>query len=190
MALGWLGQYSLGQLLIGGAAVATVAFFSIAVFSPESFDPEPDWGVSDGCLGGLEHNDVGIELHYHPDLKITVDGQQLQIAANTGIDQTGCREGMRWIHVHNSAESGFTTLHIETPSKMNVPVGSFFEIWGREGGPAMTDDREFDVNRNGVSDWEEYDIAMTVNGDDNTVYESYVMEDLDEIHISFTSKSS
>jgi len=185
-----LKSMSIEQWLFAGAAATTVVFFLVAVFSPSSFDPDPDWGVSDGCIGGLEHQDAGIAFHYHPSLKVTVDGQQLQIQGNTGIDQTGCREGMRWIHVHNSADSGFTTLHIETPERLNVPLGSFFEIWGREGGPGLTDDRNFDIDGNDVSDWDEYEIAMLVNGDENTNFESFVMEDLDQIELTFTSKSS
>ena len=46
----------------------------------------------------------------------------------------------------------------------------------------------FDINRNGVSDWDEYEITMLVNGDENTKYESFVMEDLDQIALTFTSK--
>ncbi len=92
--------------------------------------------------------------------------------------------------MHNSADSGFTTLHIETPERLNVPLGSFFEIWGREGGPGLTDDRNFDIDGNDVSDWDEYEIAMLVNGDENTNFESFVMEDLDQIELTFTSKSS
>jgi hypothetical protein len=117
-----------------------------------------------------------------------VDGQQYPIPQDTGIDQTGCREGMRWIHVHDSSQSGFTTLHIETPDRINVPLGSFFEIWQRDGGPGLTDDRNFDINRNGISDWDEYEITMLVNGDENTKYESFVMEDLAQIELTFTSK--
>ena len=97
---------------------------------------------------------------------------------------------MRWVHVHDSSETGFTKLHIETPDKMNVPLGSFFEIWDREGGPKLTgpDDRKFDIDRNGVSDWEEYDISMTVNGDSNDKFEEYIMEDSDDIELIFVSK--
>ena len=179
---------SIEQWLLAGAAVTTVAFFAVAIYSPSSFDPDPDWGVSDGCIGGLEHQDAGISFHYHPSLKVTMDGQQLQIQGDTGIDQTGCREGMRWIHVHEASQSGFTTLHIETPDRLNVPLGSFFEIWQRDGGAGLTDDRNFDINRNGVSDWDEYEITMLVNGDENTKYESFVMEDLAQIELTFTSK--
>ena len=54
----------------------------------------------------------------------------------------------------------------------------------------MTDDRNFDIDGNDVSDWDEYEIAMLVNGDENTNFESFVMEDLDQIELTFTSKSS
>ena len=178
------------QWLISIAAVFTIGFFAVAVYQPEVFDPDPDWDVSDGCLGGLDHADVGISEHYHPNLKVIVDGQQIPIEPNTGIDQVGCREGMRWIHVHDASDSGFTKLHIETPSKMNVPLGAFFEIWDRQGGPKLMgpDDKTFDVNRNGVSDREEFDISLTVNGESNDKFEEYIMEDYDDIELIFVSK--
>jgi len=95
---------------------------------------------------------------------------------------------MRWIHVHDSSETGFTKLHIETHDKMNVPLGAFFEIWEREGGPSLDDDRNFDIDRSGISDWEEYDISMTVNGEPNDKFEEYIMLDYDDIELIFISK--
>ena len=70
---------SFEQWLISIAAFGTVAFFAVALFQPGVFDPEPDWDVSDGCLGGLDHADVGISEHYHPSLRVIVDGQQLSL---------------------------------------------------------------------------------------------------------------
>jgi len=174
-------------LFIGGA-IATTIFFGAVLFQPGAFVPGPDWEVSDGCLGGLEHENVGISEHYHPYLRISIDGEQIQIPPQTGIDQTGCREGMRWVHVHESSETGLTKLHIETPTKMNVPLGSFFEIWEREGGAGLTPQKQFDVDRNGISDWEEYDISLRVDGSQNEDFETYIMEDGDEIVLTFTSK--
>ena len=71
---------------------------------------------------------------------------------------------------------------------MNVPLGAFFEIWEREGGPALTDDREFDINRNGIPDWDEFVISMKVDGETNEKFEEYIMEDYDNIELIFTSK--
>ena len=64
------------RVLLIGAAVATVAFVVVALWQPEALEASPDWEVSDGCLGGLDHADVGISEHYHPNLKVIVDGQQ------------------------------------------------------------------------------------------------------------------
>ena len=49
------------------------------------------------------------------------------------------------------------------------------------------DDRKFDIDRSGVSDWEEYDISMTVNGDSNDKFEEYVMQDHDDIELILVS---
>ena len=45
-----------------------------------------------------------------------------------------------------------------------------------------------DSNRNGVSDWEEFDISLTVNGESNDKFEEYIMEDYDDIELIFVSK--
>ena len=50
------------------------------------------------------------------------------------------------------------------------------------------DDRKFDINRNGVSDWDEFDISLTVNGESNDKFEEYIMEDYDEIELILVSK--
>lgn len=176
------------QWLISAAVAITVSFLAVATIQPEMFEPGPDWDVSDGCLGGLDHQDVGISYHYHPNLRVVIDGQQIPIDPNTGIDQSGCREGMRWIHVHDASDTGFTKLHIETPDKKNVPLGAFFEIWEREQGPALNDDKKFDIDRSGLSDWEEYDIIMNVNGESNDKFEKYIMLDSDDIELILNSK--
>ena len=185
-----LASMSTEMWLAAGGGLATLSFLLVAVLQPSIFDPDPEWQASDGCIGGLEHTtEAGVKEHYHPNLKITIDGEYVPIPPNTGIDQVGCREGMRWIHVHNAGENGQSTrLHIETPSKMNVPLGAFFEVWSREGGPSLTEEKKFDINSNGISDWEEFDISMTVNGDENNRFEDFVMEDLDDIELVFISK--
>ena len=186
-----LATMSTEMWLAAGGGLATLSFLLVAVLQPSIFDPDPEWQASDGCIGGLEHTtEAGVKEHYHPNLKITIDGEYVPIPPNTGIDQAGCREGMRWIHVHDSSETGFTKLHIETPSKMNVPLGAFFEVWERHGGnsPALTEDRKFDIDSNGVSDWEDYEITMKVNGQQNSKFEKYVMEDSDDIELTLTSK--
>ena len=74
---------------------------------------------------------------------------------------------------------------------MNVALGAFFEICDREGGPKLLgpDDRKFDIDRSGVSDWEEYDISMNVNGESSDKFETYIMNDNDQIELILTSKS-
>ena len=49
-----LGKMTTEKWLLAGAAVATIAFLAVAVLQPSLFDAEPDWGVSEGCIGGQE----------------------------------------------------------------------------------------------------------------------------------------
>ena len=139
-----LGEMTTEKWLLGGAAVATIAFLAVAVLQPSLFDAEPDWGVSEGCIGGQTSHtageDIGIKFHYHPNLKVIVDGQQLSIDPNTGIDQMGCRGDalgpctllLRY-RFHNST--------YRDPIKNECPTRCLFRDMG-EGGGACLDRRQ------------------------------------------------
>ena len=155
-----------------GAGVMTAAFVAVVVFSPNTLTDEPaDWEIVDVCLAG--HNDI--VAHDHATLRIFIDGSEVAIPANVGIDDSCC-DGMRGIHTH--AETG--KLHIETPTAMNAPVGAFFEIWGET----------FDENQilNRVAD-EDSEVVMYVNGELSDKYQNQVIHDNDIIEIHYRDRS-
>ncbi|MCH2268027.1 hypothetical protein [Candidatus Thalassarchaeum betae] len=156
--------------LMVGAAVMTAAFFAVVVFSPNALVDE-DWEIVDVCLAG--HNEL--VSHEHATLRIFLDGSEVAIAAEIGIDDASC-DGLRGIHTHD----GTGKLHIETPRTMEAPVGAFFDIWGET----------FNENQilNSVAD-EDSEVVMYVNGELNDEYGSYAMKNNDVIEIHYRDKS-
>lgn len=67
---------------------------------------------------------AGTALHIHPQLAIVVDGQQIPVAANVGINPAG--QTMAALHTHDA--SG--TIHVESPLVRGYDLGEFFDVWG------------------------------------------------------------
>ena len=105
----------------------------------------------------VQHTRVG--MHVHPRLKIFIKNEELKIPVNIGVSST-C---MSPIHTHD--DTG--TLHLEFPSKQDMPLGDFFKIW------------EKPINEFGTNP------KMKVNGQENTELENYVMRDGDQIELFF-----
>ena len=85
----------------------TAAFVAVVVFAPSTLTDEPaDWEIVDVCLGS-EHSSNPIVAHYHATLRIFLDGSEVSIASDIGINDSEC-DGMRGIHTHD--ETG--RLHI------------------------------------------------------------------------------
>ena len=159
------GTVKMESMLLLGAGLMTAAFVAVVLFSPSTLTEEPaDWEIVDVCLAG--HSEI---------VSIFIDGSEVAIAANIGIDDSEC-DGMRGIHTHD--ETG--KLHIETPTPMNAPVGAFFEIWGET----------FNENQilNQVAD-EDSEVVMYVNGELNDEYQNSVIHNNDVIEIYYRDKS-
>jgi hypothetical protein len=112
-------------------------------------------------------------LHWHPAIEIFVRGERVSIPANIGIGaryagmptfDTSMR--MTAIHTHDDVP----VIHLEFPSIVredDIALGTFFRVWGKEL-------RSFGSN-----------MRMTVNGVENTEYESYIMRDGDKIELHY-----
>lgn len=62
-------------------------------------------------------------VHVHPHLVVFKDGQQVTVPAGIGIDPLG-----RFISpLHTHAAAG--TVHIESPSTVDITLGQFFTEW-------------------------------------------------------------
>ena len=82
---------------------------------------------------------------------------------------------MKGIHTHDDTGK----LHIETPSPMPAPLGAFFEIWGE----SFSDEG---IMGNNADD--EHEVVLTINGEVNSLYEEYLMQDGDIIEIEYGLK--
>lgn len=74
---------------------------------------------------GLDMGPMGAAEHYHPHLRIVIDGADVQVAPNIGVDPaTGA---MSAVHTHD----GDGTIHIEAGTEGEVfTLGQLFLQWG------------------------------------------------------------
>lgn len=113
----------------------------------------------------MQSNDPSIVarsgLHWHPTLEIYVRGEKIAIPENVGLD--GAHKP---VHTHDD----LPVIHLEFSGVTrtdDVMLGEFFRNWGK-------DMRSFGAN-----------MRMTVNGQENTDYENYVMRDGDTIELHY-----
>ncbi|MBP50605.1 MAG: hypothetical protein CMA68_00775 [Euryarchaeota archaeon] len=154
-----------------GVAGVMTAVFLVLLLAPSGNVPEAEeWEITTVCLEGHD----GLVTHTHVSLSIEIDGEQYPVGPNVGISDSTC-QGMRGIHTHD--DSG--TLHIETPSPMDAPLGAFFQIWGKEFSDSQVIDSMVDENT---------EIVMYVNGESSDQFGSYSMQDGDIIEIVYRDK--
>ena len=102
-------------------------------------------------------------FHWHPELAIYVKGEKLEIPENIGIGAVH-----QPIHTHDDNSQGVVHMEFQgLARKQDVTLGQFFKNWGK-------DMRSFGAN-----------MKMTVNGEENTEYENYIMGDKDKIELRY-----
>lgn len=102
-------------------------------------------------------------FHWHPELTIYVKGERQEIPPNIGIGSVH-----QSIHTHDDSSQG--VIHMEFQGlvrKQDTTLGKFFKSWGK-------DMRSFGTN-----------IKMTINEQENSEYENYVMQDKDKIELRY-----
>ena len=100
-------------------------------------------------------------LHWHPELAIFVKGEKQEIPANLGIGAVH-----NPMHTHDS--SGIIHLEFQgVVRKDDMKLGRFFEVWGK-------DFMEFGSS-----------VKMTVNGEEDTKLQNYIMKDGDKIELRY-----
>lgn len=132
-----------------------------------------NWATNRVALENLDEADVVSTngLHYHSVLSILIDGESQPIPSNVGL--VGGHSPM---HTHELDG----TVHMEfergVVTKDDLRLSSFFKIWGKKFNSQEILDKS-------VSD--EGTITMSVNGEDNTEFENYVMQEGDKIEIKY-----
>jgi hypothetical protein len=110
-------------------------------------------------------------IHWHPILKVIVDGKQIEIPEGIGLGSVH-----QPIHTHDNA--GIIHMEIDRPRADLMVLGAFFKIW----------DKTF--NKDCIFEYctDKGTLKMTVNEKENNEFENYPMKDGDQIVIEYTSK--
>lgn len=110
-----------------GTAVATPTFDGTPTPDDSSMPPWPaptDVSVR-VAAAGLDLGPMGTAEHYHPKLRIIIDGAEVPVPPNIGVDPT--TGAMSALHTHE----GDGTIHIEADSVGEVfTLGQLFTQWG------------------------------------------------------------
>lgn len=87
--------------------------------------PAPTDVPARAASAGLDLGPMGTAEHYHPHVRIIVDGAEVPVASNIGVDPaTGA---MSALHTHD----GDGTIHIEADTEGEVfTLGQLFVQWG------------------------------------------------------------
>ncbi len=112
--------------------------------------------------------------HYHAQVQIYVNGQQVQLPANIGEGDSGpC---IQPLHVH--AKSPDTSvIHIESPQARTYTLGDFFKVWAATpniGGPTPVVFNQKQIFSYNVGNG--FELRVYVNGQESSVYDSLVLQ--------------
>lgn len=100
-------------------------------------------------------------LHWHPELKIFVEGEEIAIPENVGLGAVH-----NPVHTHED----LPLIHLEFDGlvrESDIMLGKFFEVWQK-------DFMEFGST-----------VVMTVNGQPSTELQNYIMKDGDKIELHY-----
>ncbi len=150
-------------LVIGG-----LVLWGVAASSKKN---EALMNMSSRELALRQTTDMATKYHIHPELAIFVDGTQIAIPQNLGVNATG----MTAIHTHD--EEG--VIHVEAPIQKDFTLGDFFAVWGKDFSAAKLFDKAVDAT---------HEIVVTVNGERVQTYENTILRDKDKIVISYQAK--
>lgn len=103
-------------------------------------------------------------IHWHPTLKITIHGEEQEIPPNLGL-----------IGAHNPMHTHETdgVIHLEYGNAVyedDIRLGEFFKLWRKE----FSSTQIFDTTG---------EVRMLVNGEVNTEYENYILQDADVVEL-------
>ena len=99
---------------------------------PGALKTGPPWPANNGptlqlrlrALGFQPLTEEGQVVHIHQHLDLFVDGKQVTVPANMGIDADG--GFISDLHTHDT--SGI--MHVESPTQRDFTLGQFFAVWG------------------------------------------------------------
>ncbi|WP_286689933.1 MULTISPECIES: hypothetical protein [unclassified Aeromicrobium] len=129
---------------------------NVVVLPTPDATSKPPWQTPADVLAhakaaGLDLGPMGTAEHYHPSLRIIIDGEEVSVSPNIGVDPaTGA---MSALHTHD----GDGTIHIEADSVgEQFTLGQLFTQWGvalspeQIGGVEAEPGSKVDVTSNGA----------------------------------------
>ena len=155
-----------------GPYIVLAAIVSIGIAIAVIMIPSPSVGPTisesgDSILERTLTSHDSLRQHFHPEIKITVDGEPVKIPANVGVS----RGSFRYMHTHD--DSG--KIHIESPSNHVFSLADFFTVWGKEFSNECVD------NNCG-------NVVVRVNGNVIDSATDYILQDGDNILIDVSTK--
>lgn len=145
-----------------GILVVLIAIIAVLILwsrfnSPDYVEIKRWEALGVDCLP-LGHQNLA--QHIHPNLMMIVDGDEVTIPANIGIN----RQCMAEIHTHDATGK----IHIETVApNVTFTLGDFFNVWGES------------------FEKENYTVLMTVNGSTTEANPDHVFTDEEIIVLTY-----
>jgi hypothetical protein len=115
--------------------------------------------------------DMATQFHIHAQLKITVNGIPQDVPSGIGIKP----QCMNSLHTHD----GNGEVHVESPEKRDFSLADFFAVWGKPFDRTQILDQKVD---------DLHMIRVTVNGKTIETYENTILNDRDDVVISYEEK--
>lgn len=107
-------------------------------------------------------------FHIHPILEIVVNGENVPVPTNIGVQQT-C---MTALHTHTPDG----VIHVESPEKRDYTLADFFAVWRQPFSAEQVLSYKADSTHR---------IRVSVNGEDVSTFENTLLKDKDKIIISY-----
>jgi len=154
------------QYIFGGLLIFVILLFVAGLWIGQGSQASNKfWAATKVACLPLGHQNL--EVHIHPVLTLSVNGQNEVLPADIGITS----DCMAEIHTHD--ESG--QIHIESldgDKARKFTLGDFFAVWNKP------------IEREG------FESEVTVNGEKVEKPAELILKDLDQIKITYTSSST
>ena len=182
-----------GLVYVGVAAVVAAGIAAAIVSKGGSGSKSMQTTVAAGTSGAFGQHYAGLaqrrqaahvptmmdtmnsSVHFHPLLKVYVNGKRIPVPANIGIDPA--QEAMQMAGLHTHDTSG--TIHVEGVA--GARLGQFFRIWG-----VPLSSRQLGPYRARGADG----VRMWVAGKPSTAFGQLELADGQHIVVSFGPKSA
>jgi hypothetical protein len=143
------------------------------IFLPGMLQPGP----ANASCAGFPFSPIGnqdLAEHYHAQLSIYVNGQQVTLPVNIGEGDSGpCTQPL---HVH-AGDPSPNVIHIESPTVKSYTLGDFFKVWAAT--PNISGPTTVVFNQNQIFNYtvgNGFELRMFVNGQQSTAYDSLVLQ--------------